>query len=304
MADQTPAPQVYIDALNSGSIRQANHAFTSLLPDQYIPLEDLKDSVRNMSCPIPDMERENGYIFASGNIDPEENVGYQKYTKKLSEGGFGLVTIADTKAAQYVGIDENKSSPFMFHLARTLDAIDSDLTVNEVMHGYMNPDGTREPGVWDDISLGYAEHARGKIVTVTPNAQAHRVFMQVELPALLDNEEVESINGVPRLVVADYLDEICRGGTTPEDARLMVDEDIIKLSSIKFMRSVASPDFSHDLGPVLMQDFQLSSPQEEVLDLFKNAGTPNEFLTAPKSVQEVDHGQGTRAIEWDGIRQG
>ncbi|MGH1404170.1 MAG: hypothetical protein ACRBDL_07990, partial [Alphaproteobacteria bacterium] len=253
--DMEPAPQAYIDALNSGSIVQANHALKSLFSNQYFPIEVLQESVRSMSTSIPEIEGVNGCIFASGRINQDTGVRYKKYTRQLAENGYGLVTIGDTQAAQYLGSDD-EMSPFRRQLMRTLEITGSHLDIDDVEHGFM-ANGVREPGIWDDISRGYAENARGAVVTVTPNAKANRVFLQVELPALLDNEQVESINGVPRVVVADYFDAICHGGTDPEAAKLMVNEDVVKLSSIKFMRSLELPEFSRDLGLVMAQDFQL-----------------------------------------------
>jgi len=59
--------------------------------------------------------------------------------------------------------------------------------------------GNRVPdSLWDDISREFTQNINGDVRTVTPNADAQRVFAQTELPALLDNPNVTTINGIEK----------------------------------------------------------------------------------------------------------
>ncbi|WP_413603017.1 hypothetical protein [Curtobacterium sp. Curtsp57] len=61
-------------------------------------------------------------------------------------------------------------------------------TVDE--HGNVVPDG-----MWDKASMRYAEAASGDVVLFGPNAREDRIFSLIELPTLMNNPAVTSING-------------------------------------------------------------------------------------------------------------
>lgn len=52
--------------------------------------------------------------------------------------------------------------------------------------------------VWADASHRFAKNASGKVLTNVTGAIQDRTFRNIELPELLKNEKIDSINGIPR----------------------------------------------------------------------------------------------------------
>jgi hypothetical protein len=59
-------------------------------------------------------------------------------------------------------------------------------------------DGNERAALWEEASEKYAQGASGDVSTRIVGAEDTSVFRKVELPTLLDNDKVTSINGVPR----------------------------------------------------------------------------------------------------------
>jgi hypothetical protein len=64
-----------------------------------------------------------------------------------------------------------------------------------------------ENGAWAQASKSFAESLEGEVVTLTSQAQPNRTFGLVELPALLANPKVKSVNGVARTVLAQLAEQ-------------------------------------------------------------------------------------------------
>lgn len=73
--------------------------------------------------------------------------------------------------------------------------------------GYRSPttDWLYHPtdGPWAQASGRFVDGARGDVRVIVPNATPDRVFAATELPRLLANENVTSIEGLPRTMLAD-----------------------------------------------------------------------------------------------------
>lgn len=87
------------------------------------------------------------------------------------------------------------------------DATDREGIAFEAVYEGKNPDGTRisnpsNPwygnGVFDRISENFAANAVGDVRVIVPNASAQSVFNISELPTLLNNPRVTSIDGIPK----------------------------------------------------------------------------------------------------------
>ncbi|MFT6926271.1 MAG: hypothetical protein ACJAZP_001881 [Psychromonas sp.] len=75
-----------------------------------------------------------------------------------------------------------------------------EIKFNEFMDGKPDPTtGIRDLGYFDTLSANLASNAFGDVVTITPQANnLNSVWNRSELPALLDNPKVTSINGIPK----------------------------------------------------------------------------------------------------------
>lgn len=58
-----------------------------------------------------------------------------------------------------------------------------------------------ENGAWAQASRSFAQALKGDVVTLTSKADMTRTFGQVELPALLNNPNINTINGIPQSVL-------------------------------------------------------------------------------------------------------
>jgi hypothetical protein len=73
------------------------------------------------------------------------------------------------------------------------------IAFQSLIDGDTGPDGKRIPNsLWDDASKRFALNATGDVRVIAPLGDPFRVFAQTELPALLDNTSVRSIDGIPR----------------------------------------------------------------------------------------------------------
>jgi hypothetical protein len=237
---------------------------------QYIPLDNLLDSIRSLSTDIS-KHQPNAYIFASGSINSTRDVEYTKYTKLLSEKGERFVTIGNTEASRFW---ESYGGIFEDRIATAIKASGDALRPADILHGYTGADGKRVSGLWDDISRGYAQNAQGHVITVTPNANAQRIFVQTELPALLENPKIETINALPKQVFLDEFDRLKAAGATAEQAYTRLSDTLVRSSSISFMERFATSGFKADLGVNIRHGFT-GAAHNDIAALVKEANPQN-----------------------------
>lgn len=277
--------QGFMDDLRGahGSLLQTHQLLNKVVAGkQFVPFQNLVDTLHSMSCEafLPRMERPKGFIFGSGPANPLKDIHYKHFTGQLARDGHGLVTIANTQASQLI-----ERTSFTAQLRHALEASGSAYDVDDIHHGYFNEDGERELGLWDDISRGYAKHAHGMVITVTPNACAHRVFVRSELPELIVNESVESINALSREMFLDYFDVLRAVGVSDRQAYKFVDDDLVKGSSVAFLRGY-SEEFQHDLGITMRHDFHCSHGPD-VSHIFDKAHPRHTLFAANDTAVDV-----------------
>ncbi|WP_443623226.1 hypothetical protein [Cellulomonas xiejunii] len=79
----------------------------------------------------------------------------------------------------------------------------------------LSVDGTRtEGGLWDQASARFAAETRGHVITLTPTSLNDRTFAVTELEGVLDNPNVDTINGVSRSVLVEVRDTALARGAT------------------------------------------------------------------------------------------
>ncbi len=261
-----PVSQTYLDALKNahGNIEETLRAFMAVEQDRYIPIYDLLESVRNLPTDVSKLSP-NAYIFGSGVINSINEINYKTYTDELINNGSRYITIGGTPAGNFIG-----SNLFDLNFNKSFDNSNLLLKPKELLHGYINQDGTRTTGLWDDISRGYAENARGAIITVTPHALENRIFVQTELPALLKNPNIETINGLEKQIFVDAFEKISASGLPSEKVYSKLNDTLVRGSSIEYMKRFAAPSFGRDLGTVLQHDYTKAA-NPEVAELLKMA---------------------------------
>lgn len=149
-------------------------------------------------------------LFYSGGLQTDGNGstasirdgGYQAWqiAESIGEHNSQIITIGQTDAYALLNSDEfkialEKSSPLDF------DVIMDGITENGIR---------TEPGLWDITSQRIAASAVGEVRTLTPFSLPDKVFAQTELPILLANDKVASIDGIARTDLLRLVND--RGG--------------------------------------------------------------------------------------------
>ncbi|MEA5392832.1 hypothetical protein VB738_16340, partial [Cyanobium gracile UHCC 0139] len=144
----------------------------------------------------------------------------------LHRSGNNIRTIDQSEAGKFL----NQTEGTQFYnekLKRKFEEIfrNNPDELRSFMDGERTGNSRINNGVWDRLSAKYAADAVGEVVTLTGSAVDNRVFFQTELPIILDNPNVTSIDGIPV--------EAFRGMTLEEAFSVIVaasDERASKLS--------------------------------------------------------------------------
>ncbi len=238
-------------------------ALTNLKDDEYVPLDTLYEMLHVMNQPIDYVygQEARGFVFGSGPVNAhDESSDYARYLRNIitSQNGFG--SISNTDAGQFLN-NGRIATMFSFRVTQSAQAEGIRRPYRDVMMGYRGDDGDMVKGLWDAVSEGFAERAHGHIVTITPWADNDRIFVRTELPILIHNENVETINGLPRADFKDKFDSYVESGLSEKDAYARLNDRDVKSSSIAFMRE-ACYDFAADLSPPVRTDFLVKAEPE------------------------------------------
>jgi hypothetical protein len=126
-----------------------------------------------------------------------------------------LRILNNTEAFKFLDVLDKDSDTHNAKLYETLYRIFGDdpggwqnnSTSNQFIFGTKSGVLRSPDGVFDIVSANFAKEAVGDVVALVPKAGADKVFASSELPALLENANVASINGIPR---DDLLRMVCK----------------------------------------------------------------------------------------------
>ena len=162
--------------------------------------EELRELIANL-----DVTTSTGvtvlYSGSSGVIpgDIPESIRAGEMAMAISGNGYPVGLIDNTDAGRFLDL---WSEPGIKNqeLEDTLNRIfnyNSD-AINKFLDGE-TIDGRRvNSGIWDEVSARFAAQASGEVMTFTAGASTKRVFFQTELPIILGNPKIISIDGIPR----------------------------------------------------------------------------------------------------------
>jgi hypothetical protein len=168
----------------------------------------LKDLLARQSIQV---EGKTGMtLFYSGGLQTDGNgstvplsaKGTQAWqiAESIGENNSQIITIGQTDAYALLDSQEFKDS------LRLSDPIN----FNRIINGITENGIRTEPGLWDITSQRIAASAVGEVRTLTPFSLSDKVFAQTELPALLANDKVASIDGIARTDLLRLVND--RGG--------------------------------------------------------------------------------------------
>jgi len=239
-------------------------ALNNVPADEYIPRETLFELIHTLTEPVDYVNGHDpaGYVFGSGPVkfdEAESSGGYGKFVRDILNDNEDYVQIAQTQSAQLLMREPEFNNAIREHLYKAMQEDGYHKPMSSAFYdglmGYRNEDGEMELGLWDAVSLGFAENAHDHVVTVTPWADHERIFVRTELPALLKNERVETINGHPREEFVQEFDSYIAQGMAEEDAYAKLNRTLVMGSSYEFMRNY-SEEFAEELPPHLNHDFR------------------------------------------------
>lgn len=215
-------------------------------------------------------------ILYSGIINDQLPSG--AYAFGLASTDTSMAILNNTDA--YKLLDNN-----FFKAALQNSAVSENLSYVALIDGSTDSvTGKRIPdSLWDDISRSFAESASGEVIAVVPKADPYRVFAQTELPALLANENVTSINGVVKEHYVQYLDELAGSGMSAEDARVQLTEVVVKSQAIEY-HSMHDVGFAHNLGA--LDDITVSN-MAKAHSFLKKLGVIGDVLALTFAVSEA-----------------
>lgn len=166
-------------------------------------LNELHDLVRQVSGSLSENTALTSYYSGSAFLDQDVSAGlYQESISVNSYGEIGRISQTDVSR-----LAENIA--FLDALENTLDSMNVDgfedfdtsgTAAYEFWNGSGGIDpstGEHVPSIWNTISEVYARDTKGDVLALVPFADDNRIWAQTELPTLLDNPNVTSINGIP-----------------------------------------------------------------------------------------------------------
>jgi hypothetical protein len=131
----------------------------------------------------------------------------------MTEAGEDVRVINKSQAAQFLTSDD-----FYHAIAKTYDIPFKDLSEGT----YRGPASVwlyhPEHGPWADASARFADATKGEVVAIVGDADPGRVFGKVEVPHILANPNVTTIEGIPRETLAN----ISKSGDTQAAFEMIV----------------------------------------------------------------------------------
>lgn len=191
-------------------------ALSKIGTTEYSGVDGLIRLVNETSAVVDNAAANATTLLYSGNIGNSDIKVWQLINDMKSsfvdaDGYKQVVTLADTAVSDLLNNEQFKSA--------LRDAAGDD-QYKLIMDGKdASNSRVTNTGLWDVASRMFAESAVGDVRTITPNAIENSVFNQTEFPALLANDKLTSINGIPRedlfQLQADLVD---RGVAVDKDA--------------------------------------------------------------------------------------
>ncbi len=256
---ETPSPisdehfQTMMAYAQKGDIDGVKLGFRAVPSTQHVPLEAIGNILEKLSEHHVNPHEREGFVFGSGRFNHfRKGINYRPYLDNFKDENKQFASIGHTHGAIF---HEMYGTLLEAHVIKALKAEQSNISVEQALHGYTDDNGEIVNGLWDDISRGFAKSAHGHVVTITPWADKNRIFMRTELPELLKNENVETINGLDRERFLQRFNDFKEDGLSDEDAYERLNDAYIKPTSANILFEY-SEAFANDLAPPLRLDFR------------------------------------------------
>jgi hypothetical protein len=201
---------------------------------------------------------------------------------KAVEKNKNIATLNKTDISQLLESEEFKES-------LVLATDNNKYEVNRILNGTTDPaTGQRlQPGLWDKISEKYVMSIKGPVMTITPNLEnvpehIMKVFVQTELPAILRNPEITTIDGVEKKHFQALYEGAIEKGLSPKEALLQVRETTTGLSKKAVENLRYGVDEIGEVSKIYRHDYAKSEVGPSIAYKFdKTAGNPHVRVLKP-----------------------
>ena len=141
-------------------------------------------------------------ILFSGYLD--EVTRYSDIVDKLDGSSSSVRSIRTSAASKFLELADNiEFLEILEEVFGTEVPVVDNADFQRLLYGDTGPDGRIPNGIWDVLSKRFAEQASGEVRVLTDITRHDGVFAQTELPALLKNTNVTTIEGIPRQALVD-----------------------------------------------------------------------------------------------------
>ncbi|WP_252516577.1 calcium-binding protein [Acinetobacter pittii] len=183
------------------AIQQANGQVT---------IQDLRQAFLNLVPDVTqDLANKTTLFYAGNNPTDPLYIAAKAISKDTSNP---LTIMGNTKLSELMHSDEVigylKEIAEKNKIAKYTDIMNDETTI----------DGVKSRALWDDASEALAKASSGDVRTLTPFGTEDKVFARVELPALLENPNVKTIDGIPREVLKTMYDADIASGLSHTEA--------------------------------------------------------------------------------------
>ena len=173
---------------------QADEAIDLLIkdPSKYQTPETLRSLARQVSVESPGQVT----VLYSGRV--ADRVSAWNIVKAMEEAGEDVRLIDRTEINSFLNSREFTRAAAVAHGVTVDDMRRGDPVAKAANDWLYHP----TDGPWADASARFADATRGEVKVIASGAAPDRVFAQTELPRILANPEVTTIEGIPRETLA------------------------------------------------------------------------------------------------------
>lgn len=137
-------------------------------------------------------------IAAVEYYDSGKKISAGSIAQSILDNGDDVRIIDNTEAAKF--LDVNRNTALLDALERIFG--DNPFThgskSNRFLYGGLDEQNRVVKGAWDVVSARFVDATEGAVVTITGGADQNRVFGRTEIPHILDNQKITTVDGIPQ----------------------------------------------------------------------------------------------------------
>lgn len=170
----------------------------------HLPSVKTTDELTRLLCDIDPGPRGRTTILYSGGLINSSsgsgaNITSADLARQIASETKGIDIIDNTPIGPFMNTNRESDTANKQLIAKLDELFLGDRAkIAAYLYGSRDANGIRTAnGLWDQLSASFVARAQGAVITFTGGARRDGVFAQVELPGLLRNPAITSIDGIP-----------------------------------------------------------------------------------------------------------